>query len=184
MQYVAARDTLAIPPEIWVEGTVGVGAIPPGFGLEVELRIALPGLSRPRGGGAGPDRPTWSVPTRMPRGATFVPGAWERQTLWLAPEASPTGACTMLSSVSTCTSNCSCTRTLDGDDAHSKALVVFSPMCRRIVPKISLTTFYSILEFHPMWKMDSCWEGSTRATRGLRYTTRACDHSQRPCRFC
>jgi lipoyl-dependent peroxiredoxin len=45
MQYVAARDTLAIPPEIWVESTVGVGAIPQGFGLEVELRIALPGLS-------------------------------------------------------------------------------------------------------------------------------------------
>jgi Ohr subfamily peroxiredoxin len=45
MQYVAARDTLRIPPEITVEGTVGVGAIPQGFGLEVELRIALPGLS-------------------------------------------------------------------------------------------------------------------------------------------
>ena len=45
MQYVAARDRLAIPPEITVEGTVGVGAIPQGFGLEVELRIALPGLS-------------------------------------------------------------------------------------------------------------------------------------------
>jgi Ohr subfamily peroxiredoxin len=45
MQYVAARDTLRIPPEIWVESTVGVGAIPQGFGLEVELRIALPGLS-------------------------------------------------------------------------------------------------------------------------------------------
>ena len=28
IQYVAARDTLAIPPESWVEGTVGVGAIP------------------------------------------------------------------------------------------------------------------------------------------------------------
>jgi lipoyl-dependent peroxiredoxin len=45
LQYVAACDTLAIPPEIAVEGTVGVGAIPQGFGLEVELRIALPGLS-------------------------------------------------------------------------------------------------------------------------------------------
>ena len=45
MQYVAARDTLRIPPEIWVESTVGVGTIPQGFGLEVELRIALPGLS-------------------------------------------------------------------------------------------------------------------------------------------
>jgi osmotically inducible protein OsmC len=28
-----------------VEATVGVGTIPQGFGLEVELRIALPGLS-------------------------------------------------------------------------------------------------------------------------------------------
>lgn len=45
MQYVAARDTLTIPPEIAVEGTVGVGAIPQGFGIEVELRIVLPGLS-------------------------------------------------------------------------------------------------------------------------------------------
>ena len=45
IQYVAARDRLAIPPEITVEGTVGVGPIPQGFGLEVELRIALPGLA-------------------------------------------------------------------------------------------------------------------------------------------
>jgi len=45
IQYVAARDTLALPPESWVEGTVGIGAIPQGFGLEVELRMALPGLS-------------------------------------------------------------------------------------------------------------------------------------------
>ena len=45
LQDVAARDTLAIPPESWVESTVGIGAIPPGFGLEVELRMALPGLS-------------------------------------------------------------------------------------------------------------------------------------------
>ena len=45
IQDVAARDTLAIPPESWVEATVGVGTIPQGFGLEVELRIALPGLS-------------------------------------------------------------------------------------------------------------------------------------------
>jgi Ohr subfamily peroxiredoxin len=45
MKYVAARDTLAISPEISVESTVGIGAIAQGFGLEVELRIALPGLS-------------------------------------------------------------------------------------------------------------------------------------------
>jgi Ohr subfamily peroxiredoxin len=45
MKYVAARDTLAIPPEITVTATVGIGAIAQGFGLEVELQIALPGLS-------------------------------------------------------------------------------------------------------------------------------------------
>lgn len=45
MKYVAARDTLAIPPEISVESTVGIGAVAQGFGLEVELKIALPGLS-------------------------------------------------------------------------------------------------------------------------------------------
>jgi Ohr subfamily peroxiredoxin len=45
MKYVAARDTLAIPPEISVTATVGIGAITQGFGLEVELQIALPGLS-------------------------------------------------------------------------------------------------------------------------------------------
>ena len=45
LQDVAARDTLALPPESWVEGTVGIGAIPQGFGIEVELRIALPGLA-------------------------------------------------------------------------------------------------------------------------------------------
>jgi Ohr subfamily peroxiredoxin len=45
IQDVAARDTLAIPPESRVEATVGVGIIPQGFGIEVELRIALPGLS-------------------------------------------------------------------------------------------------------------------------------------------
>jgi len=45
MQDVATRDTLAMPPESWVESTVGIGTIPQGFGLEVELRIALPGLS-------------------------------------------------------------------------------------------------------------------------------------------
>ena len=45
MKYVAARDTLAIPPEISVESTVGIGAVAQGFGLEIELKIALPGLS-------------------------------------------------------------------------------------------------------------------------------------------
>lgn len=46
MKFVAARDKLSIPTDVSVEGVVGIGAIPNGFGIEVELRISLPGLER------------------------------------------------------------------------------------------------------------------------------------------
>lgn len=44
MKFVAARDKLAIPADVSIEGVVGIGSIPTGFGIEVELRISLPGL--------------------------------------------------------------------------------------------------------------------------------------------
>ena len=44
MKFVAQRDRIAIPAHVSVEGSVGIGAIPTGFGIEVELRISLPGL--------------------------------------------------------------------------------------------------------------------------------------------
>lgn len=44
MKFVAARDKLAIPADVSIEGVVGIGVIPNGFGIEVELRISLPGL--------------------------------------------------------------------------------------------------------------------------------------------
>jgi len=46
MKFVAARDKIAIPADVSVEGNVGIGAIPAGFGIEVELKISLPGLDR------------------------------------------------------------------------------------------------------------------------------------------
>jgi len=46
MKFVAARDKIAIPAETTVAGSVGIGQIPNGFGIEVELRISLPGLDR------------------------------------------------------------------------------------------------------------------------------------------
>ncbi|MNE51516.1 Organic hydroperoxide resistance protein OhrB [compost metagenome] len=46
MKYVAGRDKLAIPSDASIEGVVGIGAIPNGFGIEVELRISLPGMDR------------------------------------------------------------------------------------------------------------------------------------------
>ena len=46
MKFVAARDKIAIPADTAIDGSVGIGAIPNGFGIEVELKIALPGLDR------------------------------------------------------------------------------------------------------------------------------------------
>ena len=46
MKFVAARDKIAFPADTAVDGSVGIGAIPNGFGIEVELRIALPGMDR------------------------------------------------------------------------------------------------------------------------------------------
>ncbi|MFZ6646960.1 organic hydroperoxide resistance protein [Undibacterium sp. TJN25] len=46
MKFVAARDKIAIPADVSVDGSVGIGAIPTGFGIEVELKISLPGLDR------------------------------------------------------------------------------------------------------------------------------------------
>lgn len=44
MKFVAARDKLSISPDVSIEGTVGIGPIPTGFGIEVQLNISLPGV--------------------------------------------------------------------------------------------------------------------------------------------
>ncbi|WP_116140443.1 organic hydroperoxide resistance protein [Trinickia diaoshuihuensis] len=46
MKFVAARDKIALPQDVSIEGSVGIGAIPNGFGIEVELKISLPGMDR------------------------------------------------------------------------------------------------------------------------------------------
>jgi Ohr subfamily peroxiredoxin len=46
MKFVAARDKLRIPADVSVQGSVGIGAIPNGFGIEVDLNISLPGMDR------------------------------------------------------------------------------------------------------------------------------------------
>jgi osmotically inducible protein OsmC len=46
MKYVAGQEGIAFPTDTEVEASVGVGRTPPGFGIEVELRIGLPGLPR------------------------------------------------------------------------------------------------------------------------------------------
>ena len=46
MRLVAAREGIAFPTDTEVEASVGVGPTPQGFGIEIELRICLPGLPR------------------------------------------------------------------------------------------------------------------------------------------
>jgi osmotically inducible protein OsmC len=46
MKFVASRDRIAIPEDTSVESTIGIGAIPNGFGIEAELRVSLPGMPR------------------------------------------------------------------------------------------------------------------------------------------
>ena len=46
IKFVGARDKIAVPADTSIEGSVGIGQIPDGFGIEVELKISLPGLPR------------------------------------------------------------------------------------------------------------------------------------------
>ncbi|MCR6685457.1 organic hydroperoxide resistance protein [Pseudoxanthomonas sp.] len=46
LKFVAGREKVALPADTTVTGKVGIGQIPTGFGIEVELTIAVPGLAR------------------------------------------------------------------------------------------------------------------------------------------
>jgi osmotically inducible protein OsmC len=46
MKFVAARDNLPLPADVSIEGSVGIGPIPNGFGIEVTLKVSVPGLPR------------------------------------------------------------------------------------------------------------------------------------------
>lgn len=46
MKAVAAREKIALPADVSIEGRVGIGPIPNGFGIEAELKISLPGMRR------------------------------------------------------------------------------------------------------------------------------------------
>jgi osmotically inducible protein OsmC len=46
LKYVAGQQKIILPAATSIEGSVGIGQIPTGFGIEVELRISVPGLPR------------------------------------------------------------------------------------------------------------------------------------------
>jgi osmotically inducible protein OsmC len=46
LKLVASREKVQLPQDTSIQGTVGIGAIPNGFGIEVELKISAPGLDK------------------------------------------------------------------------------------------------------------------------------------------
>lgn len=44
MKFVAGRDKTTLPKDAFIEGEVGIGPIPDGFGIEVKLNIHLAGM--------------------------------------------------------------------------------------------------------------------------------------------
>lgn len=46
LKFVASQKKLALPADTSITGKVGIGQIPGGFGLAVELDVSLPGLEQ------------------------------------------------------------------------------------------------------------------------------------------
>ncbi len=46
IKHVAGAEKLVVPADASIDATVGIGAIPAGFGIEVQMTIHLPGMDR------------------------------------------------------------------------------------------------------------------------------------------
>jgi Ohr subfamily peroxiredoxin len=46
LKLVASREKVNLPADTNIQGSVGIGPIPTGFGIEVELKISAPGVDR------------------------------------------------------------------------------------------------------------------------------------------
>ncbi|NWL78550.1 organic hydroperoxide resistance protein [Pseudomonas taiwanensis] len=46
MKFVAGKEKITLSEDTSIEGAVGIGTLPTGFGIEVELKISLPGLDK------------------------------------------------------------------------------------------------------------------------------------------
>ena len=46
MKFVAGREKIALPQDLSITGAVGIGQIPTGFGIQVQLNISVPGMAR------------------------------------------------------------------------------------------------------------------------------------------
>jgi osmotically inducible protein OsmC len=46
MKFVAGQEKKTLPADTSIDSTVGIGQIPGGFGIEVEMKIKVPGMSK------------------------------------------------------------------------------------------------------------------------------------------
>ncbi|MEO7941341.1 MAG: organic hydroperoxide resistance protein [Burkholderiaceae bacterium] len=46
MQFVAGQEKVRLPPDTSIDATVGIGPIPAGFGIAVQLAVKVPGMDR------------------------------------------------------------------------------------------------------------------------------------------
>jgi len=46
IKFVAGQHKIQVPADTSIEGSVGIGPIPNGFGLQVELKVSMPGVDR------------------------------------------------------------------------------------------------------------------------------------------
>ena len=46
MKFVAGMQKVALPATTSIDATVGIGQIPAGFGIEVQLAVSIPGMER------------------------------------------------------------------------------------------------------------------------------------------
>ena len=46
MKYVAGQKKIQVPQDTSIDSSVGIGPIPGGFGIEVDMNIKLPGMDR------------------------------------------------------------------------------------------------------------------------------------------
>lgn len=46
MQFVAGQEKVRLPPDTSIDATVGIGPIPAGFGIAVQMAVKVPGMDR------------------------------------------------------------------------------------------------------------------------------------------
>jgi lipoyl-dependent peroxiredoxin len=46
MRFVAGQNKVTLPADTSIASTVGIGKIPAGFGIEVDLKVSIPGMDK------------------------------------------------------------------------------------------------------------------------------------------